>query len=47
VLPIGYVPMLLLAPSRFATLTVFGKLLALNVVALVLGRGYAADGDET
>lgn len=44
-LPIGYIPMLLLLPSRFATLTVLGKLLTLNLVALVLGRGYATEGD--
>jgi hypothetical protein len=45
-LPLGYVPLLLVAPSRFVTLGLFGKLVALNVVALVLGRGYAADHDE-
>lgn len=45
-LPLGYIPLLLMAPSRFTTLTVFGKLLTLNLAALVLGRGYAADRDD-
>ena len=46
-LPLGYVPLLLAIPSRFVSLTVFGQLLTVNIVALVLGRGYGAEAADT
>lgn len=47
-LPMGYVPLLVVAPSQLTTPSILGKLAALNVVALLVGHGYATDdgGDE-
>lgn len=45
-LPMGYVPLLVLVPSRFLTLSVFGRLSTANLAALALGHGYATD-EET
>jgi hypothetical protein len=45
-LPLGYLPLLFAVPSRFATLPVVGKLLAINIFALLVGHSYGTDGDD-
>ena len=39
-LPLLYLPLLLVEPSAIADPWTFGKLVAVNVVALVVGHGY-------
>jgi hypothetical protein len=46
-LPIGYLILLFAVPSRFGTLPVVGKLLAVNVFALFVGHSYRNDSDDT
>lgn len=45
-LPLGYFPLLFALPSRTATVSVLGKLFALNVFALLVGHGYRTADDS-
>lgn len=45
-LPLGYLPLLFAVPSRVVTLPLVGKLVTLNVVALLVGHGYRRDDAE-
>lgn len=45
-LPMGYVPLLIVAPAQLTTPSILGKLAALNVLALLVGHGYAMDGGD-
>ncbi|MFC7133311.1 MULTISPECIES: hypothetical protein [Salinibaculum] len=42
-LPLGYVPLLFVGSSRLASLSIVGKLVAINVVAVLVGHGYATE----
>lgn len=41
-LPFLYVPLLLVDPARLSDVTVLGKLIVLNTVALLVGHGYGS-----
>ena len=47
VLPLSYLPLLFVGSSRFATIPLIGKLVSLNVLALLVGHGYRSDSTET
>ena len=46
VLPLGYLLLLFVGSSRFVSLSLIGKLVSLNVVALLVGHGYRSDTDD-
>ncbi len=47
ILPIGYLPLLALGPSRFVSLPVLGQIVSINAIALLLGHGHQNESDDT
>jgi|AntRauTorcE11898_2_1112593.scaffolds.fasta_scaffold10737_3 hypothetical protein len=47
ILPVGYLPLLALGPSRFVSLPMLGQIVSINALALLLGHGYRNESEET
>ncbi|MEF8786336.1 MAG: hypothetical protein V5A45_10420 [Haloarculaceae archaeon] len=47
ILPVGYLPLLALGPSRFVSLPMLGQIVSINALALLLGHGYRNESEDS